>query len=252
MTRNDPARRGIVRATALNTFLPLAKRLASVPVSGFRVGAAALGASGRVWLGANQEFSGLPLNFTVHAEQAAVLNARAHGERKLSALAVSAAPCGCCRQFLRELKSPLEVLLDDCALSIDGLLPRAFDLGEASETLLSGAVDFSCCDGLPIDDAARQAARASYSPYTRTKSGVALRLVSGRVFLGSLLECAAYNPSLSSLQCALALRALWGAQDDPVAEAVLAERGTAPLGAVFEALIGRVAHGAKTRVVAAD
>ncbi|MBO5493516.1 MAG: hypothetical protein J5974_09330, partial [Pyramidobacter sp.] len=70
-------------AAELSAFLARAAELACVPVSGFRVGAAALGASGRVWLGANLEFAGLPLNFTVHAEQAAVLNARSHGETKL-------------------------------------------------------------------------------------------------------------------------------------------------------------------------
>ncbi|MBP5211685.1 MAG: hypothetical protein J6Z30_02390, partial [Pyramidobacter sp.] len=58
-------------AAQLNAFLPRAAELVNVPISNFRVGAAALGASGRVWLGANQEFAGLPLNFTVHAEQAA-------------------------------------------------------------------------------------------------------------------------------------------------------------------------------------
>lgn len=240
------------RAEALAAFLPRASPLANAPVSGFRVGAAALGASGRVYLGANQEFAGLPLNFTVHAEQAAVLNARASGETRLLALAVSAAPCGCCRQFLRELKSPIEIVLGGRALPLDDLLPRAFDLGGQGETLLSGASDFSALSGLPLEEAAREAARLGYAPYTGTRSGVALLCASGRVFTGCLLECAAYNPSLSALQSALALRALAGAAGDPVVAATLAERGPAPLRPVFGALIGRVAPGAETRIVAAD
>ena len=237
-------------AAELSAFLPRAAELACVPVSGFRVGAAALGTSGRVWLGANQEFAGLPLNFTVHAEQAAVLNARSHGETKLLALAVSAAPCGYCRQFLRELGTPLDIVLNGRILPLDSLLPEAFALGGAKEALLSRARDFSLLSACAADEAVLAAAEASYSPYTGTKSGVALRCASGRVFCGCLLESAAYNPSLTALQSALTLRALESARADPVAEAVLAESGPAPLRALFASLMLRMAPGADVRFTA--
>ena len=239
-------------AAQLNAFLPRAAELVNVPISNFRVGAAALGASGRVWLGANQEFAGLPLNFTVHAEQAAVLNARAHGETALLALAVSAPPCGYCRQFLRELKRPLDVIIDGRIVPLDELLPEAFALGGAQETLLSGAKDFSRFAPLPPEDAARAAASTSYSPYTGTKSGAALRCASGAIFCGCLLESDAYNPSLSALQSALTLRALGGAADDPITEAVLAESGRTPLAPLFERLTNAIAPGAAARVISAE
>ncbi len=39
----------------------------------------------------------------IHAEQCLIANALLHGERGLRKLAVSAAPCGHCRQFYSEL-----------------------------------------------------------------------------------------------------------------------------------------------------
>ena len=231
-------------AAKLSAFLPRAAALASVPVSGFRVGAAALGASGRVWLGANQEFAGLPHNFTVHAEQAAVLNARSHGETNLLMLAVSAPPCGYCRQFLRELKSPLDIVLDGRVVPLDSFLPEAFALFSGEETLLSKAADLSQSAGTDPKDAALAAACASYSPYTGTKSGLALKTASGKVFCGCLLESAAYNPSLSALQSAFTLRALAGANDDPVRQCVLAEAGPAAMGELFRPLMQLLAPGA--------
>jgi cytidine deaminase len=52
--------------------------------------------------------------------------------------------------------------------------------------------------------AALDAACRSYSPYTRSPSGVAATIAAGRVFAGSYIENVAFNPSLSPLQTALA------------------------------------------------
>lgn len=71
--------------------------LARPPISKFHVGAVGLGYSGRIFRGVNLEFEGLPLNYTVHAEQFLVANALQHGEKRIVFLAVSAAPCGHCR-----------------------------------------------------------------------------------------------------------------------------------------------------------
>lgn len=76
--------------------------------------AAGLGSSGRVFLGANLEFAGLPLNFSIHAEQFLLVNMLRAGERQLVQLMVSAAPCGHCRQFLAELH---RVVCEICLLS---------------------------------------------------------------------------------------------------------------------------------------
>lgn len=62
-----------------------------------------LGASGRLYVGVNLEFARLPINNSVHAEQFLVVNALHHGEQAIQKMAVSAAPCGHCRQFYSEL-----------------------------------------------------------------------------------------------------------------------------------------------------
>jgi cytidine deaminase len=54
-------------------------------------------------VGANLEFARLPLYNSVHAEQFLLVNALHHGERAIRRLAISAAPCGHCRQFYSEL-----------------------------------------------------------------------------------------------------------------------------------------------------
>lgn len=230
----------------LAAFLDEAARAARTPLSGFRVGAAALGDSGRVYLGANQEFAGLPLNFTVHAEQAAVVSARARGETRLIALAVSAAPCGYCRQFLTELKAPLDIVRNGEARPLGAYLPHAFALERGGENLLSRAAVPKAAD---LDGLACAAAGDSYAPYTGTRSGLALRTASGRTYAGWLLESGAYNPSLTALQTALTLRALDGAADDAVAEAVLAEAGPAPLAPLLPALLAAVAPRAAVRTI---
>ena len=61
--------------------------------------AVGLGASGALYVGVNLEFARLPLYNSVHAEQFLLVNALHHGERAIQRLAVSAAPCGHCRQF---------------------------------------------------------------------------------------------------------------------------------------------------------
>jgi len=76
-----------------------ARAFARPAVSGFAVGAAALGASGRTYLGYNVESARRPLHTTVHAEQCAVALASALGDH-ITEIATSAPPCGHCRQFL--------------------------------------------------------------------------------------------------------------------------------------------------------
>ncbi|XP_057873727.2 cytidine deaminase 1 [Cryptomeria japonica] len=93
----------------MTTLVKPTQVLARVPISNFRVGAVGLGVSGRIFMGVNLEFVGLPLNHSVHAEQCLVANAAQHGERQLRFIAVSAAPCGHCRQFLQELYGAPEI-----------------------------------------------------------------------------------------------------------------------------------------------
>jgi cytidine deaminase len=113
-----------------------AREKAYAPYSGFLVGAALLGRSGRVYTGCNVENAAYPL--TTCAERTAVTKAVSEGERSFEALAVvtetGATPCGACRQILREFGGPngeLRVLVADTQgnvrpFTIAQLLPEAF------------------------------------------------------------------------------------------------------------------------------
>lgn len=84
-----------------------------------------LGASGRLYVGVNLEFARLPLNNSVHAEQFLVVNALHHGEQAIEKMAVSAAPCGHCRQFYSELCCAVRIL----SFSSDGSdTPRLLEI----------------------------------------------------------------------------------------------------------------------------
>ncbi|KAA8534857.1 hypothetical protein F0562_029927 [Nyssa sinensis] len=86
-----------------------AQNLARPPISKYHVGAVGLGSDGRIFLGVNLEFPGLPLHHSVHAEQFLVTNLAVHGEPSLRYIAVSATPCGHCRQFLQELRNAADI-----------------------------------------------------------------------------------------------------------------------------------------------
>lgn len=82
-----------------------ARENAYCPYSGFAVGAALLGASGRLYIGVNCENASY--GGTICAERAALTAAVAAGERRFRMLAIAAGdtptfPCGLCRQTLWE------------------------------------------------------------------------------------------------------------------------------------------------------
>jgi len=76
---------------------------AYAPYSNFHVGAAVLARDGRVFLGVNVENAAYPLG--VCAEKTALTRAVTDGCRPgdLEAVAITASPCGGCRQWLHEL-----------------------------------------------------------------------------------------------------------------------------------------------------
>ena len=75
---------------------------AYAPYSNYLVGAAALARDGRVFAGANVENAAYPLG--VCAEKSALTAAATAGLRpgELHAIAITASPCGGCRQWLHE------------------------------------------------------------------------------------------------------------------------------------------------------
>lgn len=107
---------------------------AYAPYSGFRVGAALLGASGKVYTGCNVESASYGL--TICAERAAVSAAVAAGETRFEAVAIASegsgpvAPCGACRQVLAEFEPDLQVWSEGGGVRVEWrlgqLLPEPF------------------------------------------------------------------------------------------------------------------------------
>ena len=115
---------------------------AYAPYSKFRVGAAILGHSGRIYVGCNVENA--TYGATLCAERAAVCSMVASGETRLAAVAIftdcnpAATPCGICRQVLAEFADDAPVVVagphNHSVLSLAALLPErfAFASGEAT------------------------------------------------------------------------------------------------------------------------
>lgn len=111
MTKPDFDRESLVQQALA------ARSRAYAPYSHYKVGAALLGKSGRVYTGCNVENAAYPL--CTCAEHTAVVKAVSEGERAFIALAVAtedgASPCGACRQVLREFGENIVVLIADSA-----------------------------------------------------------------------------------------------------------------------------------------
>ena len=116
-----------------------ARAYSYTPYSNFAVGAALLTKSGKVYTGCNIESASYtPTNC---AERTAVFKAVSEGEREFAAIAVIGgpagekgrfcAPCGVCRQVLREFCEPdFRILLGTTdevqAYTLEELLPTSF------------------------------------------------------------------------------------------------------------------------------
>jgi cytidine deaminase len=104
---------------------------AYAPYSKFLVGAAALLRDGRVVTGVNVENASYPLG--ICAERAALARAVAEGARPgdIEAVAVTASPCGGCRQWLLEFGVIRVVFMHGDELLVrrpEELLPDSFEL----------------------------------------------------------------------------------------------------------------------------
>ena len=106
---------------------------AYAPYSGFLVGCAVLTRGGEVVEGVNVENAAYPLG--VCAERTAFARAVAEGHRPgdFVVAAISASPCGGCRQWLLEMGVERVVFRNDgrvVTMSPRELLPEAFDPGD--------------------------------------------------------------------------------------------------------------------------
>jgi cytidine deaminase len=107
---------------------------AYAPYSQYQVGAAVLARDGRVFTGANVENAAYPLG--VCAEKAAIAKAASEAVRpgEIEAIAITASPCGGCRQWLHEWRigrvwfRRADGFLAEYAA--DDLLPDTWDLPE--------------------------------------------------------------------------------------------------------------------------
>lgn len=112
-----------------------AREAAYAPYSQYKVGAALLGKSGRIYTGCNVENASY--GATICAERVAAVKAVSEGEQTFEALAVATdgdepgSPCGICRQFLAEFGIGLRLILvnlkgDQLCTTLEQYLPQAF------------------------------------------------------------------------------------------------------------------------------
>nr|GME21113.1 cytidine deaminase 1-like [Ipomoea batatas] len=183
--------------------------LARPPISNYHVAAVGLGSDGRVFVGVNLEFPGLPLHHSVHAEQFLF------------------GPYD-----LLDDQTPLLLEPHHNGLSLTG--PISDDNRENRQNLSNGFSDHNLCNGVInnsvynsalLKAAAMEAANESHAPYTNCPSGVALMDSEGKVYKGSYAESAAYNPTLGPFQAALiAFVAGGGGGYDRIVAAALVEK----------------------------
>lgn len=119
-----------------------AREHAYAPYSGYKVGAALLGKSGKIYTGCNVENASY--GATICAERSAAVKAISEGETAFDALAVvtesdpPGSPCGICRQFLAEFGTDFKLILanlDGKQLEFDFKLyfPQAFTAEQFSK-----------------------------------------------------------------------------------------------------------------------
>ena len=110
-----------------------ARKRAYTPYSHYKVGAALLGKSGKVYLGCNVENASY--GHTICAERTAIVKAVSEGEREFEAIAVvtrnGGSPCGACRQVLVEFAPELIIYIADKngefrTTTMSELLPDSF------------------------------------------------------------------------------------------------------------------------------
>jgi cytidine deaminase len=242
--------------------LAFARTYSHAPISNYHVGAVALGSSGSLYLGMNLEIPQHSLGFSVHGEQAALSNAYMHAETGVTAIAVTAAPCGHCRQFMIEMSpaGEIEILVaGNSTVKLATLLPMAFgprDLG-----FNTGAFPVSMtkltAPAKPGDDlmgAALDAAEHAYAPYSGAISGVAIRTKAGHIYRGSYLENAAFNPSLSPLQTALVQLVLAGQDYAAITRVLLLEIKNARISqaSVTKAVLSTIAPAVQLEIIHAN
>lgn len=112
-----------------------ARKMAYTPYSNYKVGAALLTKDGKIYRGCNVENASYGL--TNCAERTAIFKAVSQGDRDYKAIAIVldadefGAPCGACRQVIREFGTEIDVVMATVSgnykvLKIKDLVPYSF------------------------------------------------------------------------------------------------------------------------------
>lgn len=206
--------------------LPHVRHAARPAVSQYFVGAVGLGASGDLILGVNLEFDNLHIGSSVHAEQFMLVNAFNRGEAGIKAVAVTAAPCGHCRQFLQELPgaSQIQFLMaapseeeptdhDDpgvavpTAASLGELLPSPFGPGDLGIESFALPAPFAALDYLGTVKGTGSGSGGSGHVGGAEDSNAMLRFSAEQAALGSY---APYSGSSAGVALMLSDGAIYG------------------------------------------
>lgn len=242
--------------------LPVARRLARPPISGYHVAAVGIeDETGDLVLGGNLEFPGTELGTTIHAEGFVALRARRRG-RTLRTLALRVAhPCAHCRQVLSESATADGLLLVDtegARLHLEDLYPWPFRpaaLGMAGDSAAAVAWPALTIVGerpqAGVAELLVAAGSRAHAPYSGAPSAAVLRASDGRTVRASCLESVAFNPSISALQAALVELAAAGIDTGDVREGWLGCTLDAAIDPEpgFRALLAAVAPNASVGVV---
>lgn len=113
-----------------------AMEYAYAPYSNFKVGAAIMTESGKIYTGCNIE--NISFGATNCAERTAVFKAVSEGEKAFKAIAIVSSagkftpPCGICRQVLSEFSKDMDIILADKddnikIIKLNELIPFSFD-----------------------------------------------------------------------------------------------------------------------------
>ncbi len=227
---------GMSRHDLMVMLLDVASAMAQTEVEGEHIGAIAEASSGAIYVGSPLSWKNVPIQFSVHGIQAAVLNAWQHGEKKLTSLMVEVPPCACCRQFLRELhdwrnlriiqavdgpfslkKGALKDMeLDLKGVRLDNIKARLFDEPK-------NPVNAPKSNSNDLITKAGEAATISYAPYTHNFAGLALRTKRGDVHQGSYIETVESVAGILAVEAALVDLALSGSTLNDISEMVLVE-----------------------------
>ena len=212
--------------------LPFAAAFSYAPISNFYVGSVVRGLSGRIYFGANMELIGAQLGQTVHAEQAGISHAWMKGEKGVKDITINYSPCGHCRQFMNELTTANDMIVqlpERSEMTLQQYLPESFgpkDLDIEKRLMDDSRLTYSTEACEPLVAKAITALNMSHSPYTQNYSGIAIELKDGSVYSGAYAENAAFNPSLPPLQVALIQIMMAGKSFEEIKSTALAELST--------------------------